>query len=505
MEVFETIASSSSGKIIAKNTIYNLLGYGIPIIFALALMPPLIHGLGKERFGILSLVWMVIGYFSFLDLGIGRSLTKVIAEKIGLKKTEQIPIIFWSALLLMFSISVLVSVISVFFVPSLLNQYLKISEVLKPETYKIFFAVSLSIPLITTSAGLRGVLEAYQQFNKVSYIRIILGVSTFLIPLIVLRLTNSLFWIVISLISIRLIIWFVYLILNLRANTSILHEIKFSFISIKPLLKFSLWISLANIIGPLTLYSDRFIIGMKVSAVAITYYATPYEMITKLLIIPSALVTVLFPVFSTNFLTNPELSKKLLLRGIKYIFLIIYPTVLLINTFAKEGMDLWLGIDFAIHSAHILQILSIGILMNCLSLVPNIFFQGTGKPKIPTLINLSELPFYLPIMWFSITKWGITGAAITYLLMAVVDSVAMNFLAVKIFSLNIQKNSKIFIIIPLLILIVPFILTSILVKIIFSGVFLLVFSFIAWKYFLVEDERFLMVSKIQSLFKRKVN
>ncbi|MDP1994999.1 MAG: oligosaccharide flippase family protein, partial [Ignavibacteria bacterium] len=205
MEVFETKASSSSGKIIAKNTIYNLFGYGIPIIFALALMPPLIHGLGKERFGILSLVWMVIGYFSFLDLGIGRSLTKVIAEKIGLKETEQIPIIFWSALLLMFLISVLVSVISIFFVPSLLNQYLKISEALKHETYKIFFVVSLSIPLITTSAGLRGVLEAYQQFNKVSYIRIILGVSTFLIPLIVLRLTNSLFWIVISLISIRLI------------------------------------------------------------------------------------------------------------------------------------------------------------------------------------------------------------------------------------------------------------------------------------------------------------
>ena len=502
MEIFENLTSSSSGKVIAKNTIYNLLGYGIPIIFALALMPPLIHGLGKERFGILSLVWMVIGYFSFLDLGIGRSLTKVIAEKIGLNETEQIPIIFWSALLLMFSISVLVSVISIFFVPSLLNQYLKISEALKPETYKIFFVVSLSIPLITTSAGLRGVLEAYQQFNKVSYIRIILGVSTFLIPLIVLRLTNSLFWIVISLIFIRLIIWFVYLILNLRANTRILHEIKFSFLIIKPLLKFSLWISLANIIGPITLYSDRFIIGMKVSAVAITYYATPYEMITKLLIIPSALVTVLFPVFSANFLTNPELSKKLLLHGIKYIFLIIYPTVLLINTFAKEGMDLWLGIDFAIHSTHILQILSIGILMNCLSLVPNIFFQGTGKPKIPTLINLSELPFYLPIMWFFISKWGITGAAITYLIMAVVDSVAMNFLAFKIFSLNIQKNSKIFIIIPLLLLIVPFILTSILVKMIFSGVFLLGFGFIAWRYFLVEDERFLMVSKIQSLFKR---
>ena len=51
---------SYSGKSIAKNTTYNLLGYGIPLIVAILLIPPLIQGLGDEKFGILNLTCCVV-------------------------------------------------------------------------------------------------------------------------------------------------------------------------------------------------------------------------------------------------------------------------------------------------------------------------------------------------------------------------------------------------------------------------------------------------------------
>lgn len=493
---------SFSRKSIAKNTIYNLLGYGIPILFALVLIPPLVTGLGKERFGIMNLIWIIIGYFSFLDFGIGRSLTKVISEKIGQNKSDQIPIIFWTALILMFSISLVVALISIFFVPSLLNQFLNISTELKPETYKAFYAVSLSIPLIATTAGLRGVLEAYQQFFAVNFIRIVLGIFTFLGPLMVLFITDSLFWIVIFLIFVRIVICFSYFILCLRVNTQLKKEFGFNFNSFKPALKFSIWISLSNIIGPIILYSDRFFIGSLVSATAITYYATPYEMVTKLLLIPGALVGVLFPVFSASFENNPELSKKLFIRGVKFIFLIIYPAVLLIITFAYESISIWLGKDFALNSSSILQFLSIGILMNSLSMVPNIFFQGTGKPKIPTIINLLELPFYLFAMWFAINKWNITGASVTYMVMATFDAAIMYITASKKFSIKVNADSKVLFFLPIiLILIVPFQLNGMVTKLLFAGIVITVFTEISLKYFLSLDEKIFLQAKFQTLFK----
>ena len=46
-------------------------------------MPILVDGLGTARFGVLTLAWAVIGYAQVFDLGIGRALTKLTAERIG--------------------------------------------------------------------------------------------------------------------------------------------------------------------------------------------------------------------------------------------------------------------------------------------------------------------------------------------------------------------------------------------------------------------------------------
>lgn len=504
MQEADSSTLSFSSQSIAKNTIYNLLGFGIPILFALVLIPPLISGLGKERFGILNLIWIVIGYFSFLDFGIGRSLTKIVAEKIGQNKTDQIPIIFWTTLIIMFTVSLIVAIISIILIPSFLNEFLNISNELKVETFKTFFIVSLSIPLVATTAGLRGVLEAYQRFFAVNVLRVVIGIFTFLGPLLVLLFTDSLFWIVVFLIVIRIMIWASYFILCLNVNSQIKKKFGFNFNSVRPALKFSFWISLSNIIGPIILYSDRFLIGSLVSAVAITYYATPYEMVTKLLLIPSALVGVLFPVFSASFIFNPEISKKFFLRGIKFIFLIVYPAILLILTFANEVMTIWLGRDFALHSSCILQFLSLGILMNSLSMIPNIFFQGVGKPKIPTIINLFELPFYLFAMWFAITKWNIEGASITYMIMATLDAATMYLIASKIFSIKIKINSKtLFIASMILILIIPFQLDGLLLKLLFFGLVIIIFITASIKYFLSKEEKIFFQIRFQNIFRKK--
>ena len=50
------------------------------MVAALAAVPFLLHYLGQERLGVLSLVWVVIGYFSFLDMGLGRAVTVAVAS-----------------------------------------------------------------------------------------------------------------------------------------------------------------------------------------------------------------------------------------------------------------------------------------------------------------------------------------------------------------------------------------------------------------------------------------
>src|SRR5467141_3336376 len=98
------VASSSltSGRLLARNTIWNLLGQLLPMAVAVVAIPPLVRALGLARFGVLSMAWIVIGYFSLFDLGIGRALTKLVADKLGADEEHAVPPLAWTSLVLMF-------------------------------------------------------------------------------------------------------------------------------------------------------------------------------------------------------------------------------------------------------------------------------------------------------------------------------------------------------------------------------------------------------------------
>ncbi|MCK4486482.1 MAG: hypothetical protein KAU38_06960 [Desulfobacterales bacterium] len=69
------------GSRLARNTALNLLGLCLPLVVAIFAIPLLIKGLGTDRFGILTLAWVLIGYFSLFDLGLSHAPTKLMAGK----------------------------------------------------------------------------------------------------------------------------------------------------------------------------------------------------------------------------------------------------------------------------------------------------------------------------------------------------------------------------------------------------------------------------------------
>jgi O-antigen/teichoic acid export membrane protein len=477
-----------SGKKITRDITYNFIGLGLPLIFALILIPPLIKGFGEDRFGILNLVWMVIGYFSFFDLGIGRTLTKIVAEKIGLERINEIPQVVWTSLILMTGVSLIGMLLLFFLSPLLVYQILNISPALQEETLSTFYLLALAIPVISTSAGLRGILEAHQQFGVLNIIRVGLGILTFLGPLICLFFTNSLFWVVVILIFIRVLVWIIYMSYCFRLNSDLKRNFGFSRKDVKPILKLSGWITVSNTVAPLIIYSDRFLIGAILSTAAITYYATPFEFVSRLLLIPTALISVLFPVFSINYIKNPEFVRRLFLTGTKFVFIFLYPIVIAISTFAFEGIELWLGSNFAQNSSLVLQFLAWGVLFNGLAFIPFTFLQSSGKAHITGTIHLVELPIYLTLIWLGIKYYGINGAAFIWLFRMIVDAGLLLFYANRTFNFRFRLKHSVMTLLffyPVLLLFVnDFFTKSILVAII-----TITFFIFSWKYFLANEEK----------------
>ena len=154
-------------------------------------IPPLVHSLGVERFGVLSLAWIVIGYFSLFDLGMGRALTKLEP------KNRQRGRRFHSSagldsLFLMLALGFTGGLITLGISPWLVYKALKVAPVLQVETLRSFQLLAASIPLVTVTSGLRGILEAHQRFRILNFIRIPTSIFSFAGPLLVLPFSHSL-------------------------------------------------------------------------------------------------------------------------------------------------------------------------------------------------------------------------------------------------------------------------------------------------------------------------
>jgi O-antigen/teichoic acid export membrane protein len=176
-------------------------------------------------------------------------------------------------------------------------------------------------------------------------------------------------------------------------------------------------------------YLDRFLIGAMVSMAAVAFYATPMQLMEKLLIFPAALIGVLFPAFSASFLQNRERSLRLFMLSLKLIFMAIFPVCLLISTFAREGLEFWLGVEFARNSYQVLQLLALGVFLNSFALTPLALLQGAKRPDITSKLHLLELPLYLVLLWFLLESYGIFGAALAWTLRAGLDAISLLYLA----------------------------------------------------------------------------
>jgi O-antigen/teichoic acid export membrane protein len=469
----------------------NIAGQAAPIVVALATIPYLIERLGPERFGILTLAWAFVGYFSFLDLGLGRALTQIVARKIGEDREEAIPEIVATGLGLLCILGILGTGIAAIAGPILVHDVFKVSDDVTPEALIVFRVVAFTMPLVVLAAGLRGVLQAYQRFGVVNAVRVAVGSLTFLAPLVAVLFSTNLGWVIGVLAVVRVVACAIYLRVCLDVIAPAPGSARFNPKRVGPLLHFGGWITISTIVANLMIYWDRFLISAVLSVATLAYYVTPYEIIIRLSILPSAFVATLFPAFSVSFGNNPDHTRKLLERASRVMIILMFPVALGLVTLADESLLLWLGPEFAENSTLVLQLMATGLFLNAIAQMPFSMIQGAGRPDLATKFYLIQLPPYLLGIWFMARLYGLEGVALVWMLRILVDLIGFSRIAAQLLKRHSywRPRAQVAVGLALCALVPGFLSWGTLASMLYVAAIGPLFLALAWRFLLLESER----------------
>lgn len=414
-----------------KHAVYNIVGLLLPLPVGLLTIPGLIERFGESRFGLLALAWMLIGYFSLFDFGIARGLTKAITD-LNRDDSDKVASVAWTGLILIFCMGLigglLVGVIGLT-VPLTSFQSGNIGLL----DYQVTVAlIAFAIPFVLLTAGLRAVLEAYHMFDIVNYLRVPIGIYSFIAPWIVSFFSSLLTASVAAIVFGRIIFLVAHWVVLKKTQGASLRRVPFERAVSGRLLRFGGWLTVTNIISPLLIYIDRFFVATMMSVAAVTYYVTPYEIAARVLVVPAALAGVLFPAMSRSISENRDAIQRVYSGsvGSAYLFLVTIAIfgVILSDLFFYH----WLGPVFVERSSNVFKILLVGVLLNGVARIPFTLVQAAGRPDWSAKLHMIELPIFVLVLTVLMTKYGIIGAAVAWFLRVAVDLLGMFYLSGKL-------------------------------------------------------------------------
>lgn len=398
-----------------RNVGWNLAGAGLPLLAGAAFIPYLVRSLGVEVFGILTLVWALVGYFSLFDLGLGRALTQQVAQHLASDRRAEIPSLVRGGLMLASATGALGGVVLAFAAEPLALHALKVSEALHADVFHALLIAAVGVPLTTATVGLRGVLEAYEDFRDVNLLRMLLGVANFGLPaLSVLLFGPSLVPIVAALIVARAVFGAAHGVLVRRRLGGGFRGVPLERRHLRHLMSFGLWMTVSNVISPLMVTADRFMISGVLGAAVVAYYTVPSEVLARVLILPGALTGALFPRLISLMARDLDAARRLYHRCVAWMALTLVPLCAVIAWGAHAGLTLWLGADFADHSAPVVSIFALGLLLNGVAFVPFAAVQAAGLARLTAQLHLVEAAFYFPMLLAGLYQFGLVGAALAW-------------------------------------------------------------------------------------------
>lgn len=393
---------------------------------SVATVPLYLRLIGDARYGVLALVWLFLGYFGLFDPGITRAALFHIAKLGGGKQQVERENVFWTALAVNFCFGVVGGIVFYFAAKPFFITTFKMPDSMRAEVIACLPWLALSVPLSIMTGVLGGAMQARESFASFNLINSCNAVASQLVPLAVA------YWCGPAL-RLLIIVALVMRVVGAIPNLVMLKRVmplgvggKFQRHLVRTLFSYGGWVTISNLINPVLTTMDRMVIGSVIGAQGVALYTVPFNLVSRVSVLPASFATSLFPKLSRS---SQVESDRLADDAITALAAVMTPLIIFTMAVLPTFMRLWVGASFAQQGAPIGVVLLAGIWINSLAIIPFEHLQAMNRPDLTAKFHALEVVPFLAVLWIGLHTFGLIGAAWAWSLRVTFDALLLLIVA----------------------------------------------------------------------------
>jgi O-antigen/teichoic acid export membrane protein len=467
--------------------------------------PMVIKLLGSEGYGILILVGLIPSYLSFSDLGMGVASTKFSSEAVAQGDESREASVVATATSVAFTgsfIAVLPIIIfareiaSAMNVPA--NMLSTASLALQLTCGSFVFGILSNIINSPELARLRMDVNALITATS----RIVLALGTVIVLWLGMGIVGAaLFGLLIGILTIggHLV---AYRMLIGRFPTLRLEKAL-----VRPLLRFGVALAVSSIAVTILINLEKGLLTRLTSVQSLSYFSVAATLAGMVSLGLNSFVTALLPALSR--LTAPDAAgsfRALFARLLRLSIICVFPPLSFLIVIADPFFSKWAGPDFGANSTIPFYLLSIGLAFNLIGWIPQVALTAVGRTEVLPKLYWCELPISAAISYLLISRYGVIGAALGWLVRAIIDALVILLITRKVlaFSFGFLRNLRAFLLAAATFLpaIVPAVLGfSPLIVVPLWAISFAAFAMVGWRWLVESDEKSFLIHAVTKRFR----
>lgn len=409
-------APARRSDLLVRNTLFNVASSLLLMAVAFFTTPYVVRKMGADAYGLYSMTFVVVGYFGFLELGLGRAVIRQVADCRARSDDAGLGETLGAAFVVYLVMGLVGAGALAALTDPLVVKAFRIPPALQETARFVFYVSALGFLVNMPCHVLGAVPRALQRFDVASAVDVVFGGAQSLAAVLLLHRGHTLRAVVVANVAVGALSFLAYLAVFHALLPGVRVRWRLRLATLRELFRFASVVALDNLLLLLSGRLNTFFLGVFRPISALTYYVIPEALCGRGGFLARGVSQAVFPALCQLQATPGQEGrlKELFLRSTKHLVVLTVPLLVVLVGLGDRLLLLWLGEPFVAESGTALKLLALAFVCSYWAAVSVEGARAVNHPELSAKVQMVLAVANVTLCLVLVPRQGVVGAALAW-------------------------------------------------------------------------------------------